>query len=73
MTHRAKIGFGLFGTIVWGLIKYLFSKKMKMNAKNWILKILALSVENCGFQGKNRGLVIAQSTLGWGLFKKLII
>jgi hypothetical protein len=27
-------------------------------------QILALSVENCGFQGKNRGLVITKRTQG---------
>jgi hypothetical protein len=29
-------------------------------------------VENCGFQGKNRGLVKTQSTLGRGLIKNPI-
>ena len=35
-------------------------------------RISAYSVDNCGSQGKNRVLVITQSTLGQGLIKKLI-
>ena len=43
---------------------------MKVNEKIHIYWILAHLVENCGSQGKNRGLVITQSTLGYGLIKK---
>ncbi len=35
------------------------------------LPVSRLRVSNCGSQGKNRGLVIKQSTLESGLIKKL--
>jgi len=38
--------------------------------KTLTCRILAHLVENCGSQGKNRVLVIKQSTLGCDLIKK---
>jgi hypothetical protein len=40
---------------------------MKIKIKTMKLRILAQSVDSSGSQGKNRVLVITQSTLGWGL------
>ena len=43
---------------------------MNKNAKQLDFKILAYSVENIGSHGKNRVLVITQSTLGRGFDQK---
>jgi hypothetical protein len=47
----------------------LFSKNWKQRQKTKNVWILAQSVENCGSTGKNRVLVLTQSTLGRGLIK----
>jgi hypothetical protein len=52
--------------------KCYFLKNENKGKKIRMFKILAQSMENCGFQGKNRVSVITQSTLGSGVIKKPI-
>jgi hypothetical protein len=57
---------------MWSDQKASFLKSNDVDKKTVTFWVLAYLVANCGSKGNNSVSVIKQSTLGWGLVKKLI-